>query len=165
MAAKYNSLEELKRKKALLKEEVNEMEKLLTFDNAKESLSALTEGYSDAYLTEKVDEHGQRKISFNTGTVIKKISSSLAKKAVRKNPIMSFTESALAGGAMDDIIKLGAVALIGSYARKKIGGKGWRNKLLGLALIYVLPIGLRYVRKKLEEYERKKSISSMQQLI
>ena len=40
MSAKYNSLEELRRKKALLKKEVSELEDLLTFDNTKESILA-----------------------------------------------------------------------------------------------------------------------------
>ena len=51
MSTKYNSLEELRRKKALLKKEVSDLEDLLTFDNAKESLSALTHGFTDKYYS------------------------------------------------------------------------------------------------------------------
>ncbi|WP_238555213.1 mitochondrial import receptor subunit TOM5 [Chryseobacterium sp. P1-3] len=41
----------------------------------------------------------------------------------------------------------------------------WKNKLVGAALIYLAPIALKFVRKKLEEYQKNKSVSSMEQLI
>lgn len=78
---------------------------------------------------------------------------------------MNFTESALSGGAMDDVIKLGVVALVGSYAKKKISSSSWKNKIIGAALIYFLPFALKFARNKLEEYQRKQSISSMGKLI
>lgn len=165
MEAKYNSLEELRRKKALLQKEVSDLENLITFDNKKESLSAITNGFTDKYLTQKADSEGNQSLSLNTGAIMKQVSSAFTAKASRKNPIMSFTESALSGGAMDDIIKLGVVALVGSFAKKKISDASWKNKILGAALIYLLPIGLRYARTKLEEYQRKRSISSIGKLI
>ena len=75
MGAKYSSLEELRRKKALLKTEVSDLEDLLTFDNTKESLSVLTHGYTDKFLTEKVDADGETKVSLNSGILIKKVTS------------------------------------------------------------------------------------------
>ena len=47
MGTKYSSLDELRRKKELLKKEVSEIEDLITFDNTKESLSAFTNGFTD----------------------------------------------------------------------------------------------------------------------
>ena len=47
MAYQYESLEELRRKKALLKKDISEIEELLTFENTKESLSVLTNGFTD----------------------------------------------------------------------------------------------------------------------
>ncbi len=61
MGRKYESLEELRRKKKLLKEEIDSLENLLTFKNTKESLSAFTNGLTDQYLQEKVDEDGDEK--------------------------------------------------------------------------------------------------------
>ena len=165
MAGKYNSLEELRRKKALLKSEVSDLEDLITFDNTKESLSAITGGFTDKYLTEKKSSDGEASLSLNTGAIMKQVSSAFTANASKKNPIMSFTESAISGGAMDDVIKLGVVALVGSYAKKKISSTSWKNKLIGAALIYLLPIALKYARTKLEEYQRKESISSMGKLI
>ena len=55
MGTKYSSLDELRRKKELLKKEVSEIEDLITFDNTKESLSAFTNGFTDKYLKRKLD--------------------------------------------------------------------------------------------------------------
>ena len=41
----------------------------------------------------------------------------------------------------------------------------WKKKAIGLALIYLAPIALKYVRKKLEEYQRNRTTSSLEQLI
>lgn len=165
MAAKYNSLEELRRKKALLKGEVSDLENLMTFDNPKETLSSITNGLSDKYLQEKRNDDGETSLSVNTGVIMKQITSGFTSRASSKNAIMNFTESAISGGAMDDVIKLGVVALVGSYAKKKISSTSWKNKIIGAALIYLLPIALKYARKKLEEYQRKQSMSSMGKLI
>lgn len=165
MAAKYNSLEELRRKKELIRNEVSELEKLMTFDNPKESLSSITGGFTDKYLKEKRTEDGETSLSINTGAVMKQITSGFTSRASRKNSIMNFTESAISGGAMDDVIKLGVVALVGAYAKKKISSASWKNKILGAALIYLLPIALKFARNKLEEYQRKQSISSIGKLI
>ncbi|MFC6268902.1 phosphoribosyl-ATP pyrophosphatase [Frigoriflavimonas asaccharolytica] len=163
--AKYSSLEELRRKKDLLRKEVSDLENLITFDNKKETLSAITHGFTDKYLKEKRSSDGEQSLSLNTGAIMKEVSSTFTAKASRKDAIMNFTESAISGGAMDDIIKLGVVALIGGYAKKKISDASWKNKIIGAALIYLLPIGLKYARTKLEEYQRKSSISSMGKLI
>ena len=66
MANKYNSLEELRRKKHLLKMEVQDLENLLTFDDTKESLSVLTSGFTDYFIKEDIDENGEKSISFKT---------------------------------------------------------------------------------------------------
>ncbi|WP_435523361.1 hypothetical protein [Chryseobacterium indoltheticum] len=49
-----------------MKGEIHDLEALLTFKNTKESLSAFTNGLSDQYLKEKIDEDGEEK------TVIRK---------------------------------------------------------------------------------------------
>jgi hypothetical protein len=41
----------------------------------------------------------------------------------------------------------------------------WKKKMLGVAMIYLAPIALKFVRKKLERYQKNKSVSSMEQLI
>lgn len=165
MSTKYNSLEELRRKKALLKNEVSEMEDLLTFDNAKESLSAFTNGFTDDFLKEERDEEGNTKVKLNTETIMKKISSGVKEQVISRNAVLGLANSAVKGGAMDDFLSLGAVALVGGIARNKMKSSNWKQKIIGLALIYLAPMALRFVRRKLEEYQKNRSVTSMEQLI
>ncbi len=165
MSTKYNSLEELRRKKAMLKTEVSEMEDLLTFDNTKESLSAFTNGLSDDFLKEERNEQGEVKVSLNRENILKKISSGVKEQVISRNAVMGLANSAVKGGAIDDVLSLGAVALVGGFARKKMVSSSWKQKLIGIALIYLAPIALRFIRKKLENYQKNRSVSSMEQLI
>ncbi|MGA9211073.1 phosphoribosyl-ATP pyrophosphatase [Kaistella sp.] len=165
MSTKYNSLEELRRKKALLKKEVSELEELLTFDNTKESLSALTHGFTDKYLQQDTTKEGETKISLNTNQIVKEISGSIKDSLLSKNTVYGFAKSDTGMSVMENAMKIGAVSFVGNYARKSLYNKSWKKKMIGLALIYLAPIALRFVRKKLEQYEKSKTTSSFEQLI
>ncbi|GAB0157522.1 hypothetical protein MUU74_14145 [Chryseobacterium daecheongense] len=165
MGRNYESLEELRRKKKLLKNEINDLEGLLTFKNTKESLSAFTNGLTDQYLQEKVDEDGDEKIVLRKDVIAKQITSEVKDMLISKNTAMGIANSAFKGNAMDAVIKLGITALVGNYAKKSMSSPNWKKKLLGLAMIYLAPVALKFVRKKLENYQKNKSVSSMEQLI
>ncbi|QOW09487.1 phosphoribosyl-ATP pyrophosphatase [Kaistella flava (ex Peng et al. 2021)] len=165
MSTKYNSLEELRRKKALLKKEVSELEDLLTFDNAKESLSALTNGFTDKYLQQDTTQDGETKISLKTNEIVKEISGNIKDSLLSKNTVYGFAKSDAGMSIVENALKLGAVTFVGNYARKSLYNKSWKKKLIGLALIYLAPIALRFFRKKLEQYEKSKTTSSFEQLI
>lgn len=165
MGRNYESLEELKRKKRLLKGEIKDLEALLTFKNTKESLSAFTNGLSDQYLQEKVDEDGEEKTVIRKDVIAKQLTSEVKDMLLSKNTAVGLASSAFSGNAVDGLIKLGVTALVANYAKKNMKSSNWKKKLLGAALIYVAPIALKYVRKKLENYQKTKSVSSMEQLI
>jgi len=165
MGRNYDSLKELRIKKNLLKGEINDLENLLTFKNTKESLSAFTNGLTDQYLQEKVDEDGDEKIVLRKDVIAKQLTSEVKDMFVNRNTAMGIASSALKGNAMDSLIKLGITALVGNYAKKNMSSSNWKKKLLGAALIYVAPIALKFVRKKLESYQKNKSVSSLEQLI
>lgn len=165
MAYKYNNLEELRRKKELLKKDISETENLLNFKNAKESLSAFTNGFTDQYLKEEVNEDGKTTVSLKKEAIVKQISSEIRDKVVSRNAMLGFADSAIKGGALEDVIKLGAVAFVGNFAKKNIKSSNWKNKILGLALIYLAPFALRFIRKKLDEYQKNQSVTSMEKLI
>lgn len=78
---------------------------------------------------------------------------------------MGIAGSAVKSDAIDTLIKLGTTALVGNYARKNLKSSNWKKKVFGIALIYLAPIALRFIRKKLENYQKNKSVSSMEQLI
>ncbi|WP_265427719.1 phosphoribosyl-ATP pyrophosphatase [Chryseobacterium sp. YIM B08800] len=165
MGRNYESLEELKRKKKLLKDEIHDLEALLTFKNTKESLSAFTNGLSDQYLQEKVDDDGEEKTVIRKDVIAKQLTSEVKGMLLNKNTAVGLASSAFSGNAIDGIIKLGVTALVANYAKKNMKSSNWKKKVLGAALIYVAPIALKFVRKKLENYQKTKSVSSMEQLI
>ncbi|RNA62338.1 phosphoribosyl-ATP pyrophosphatase [Chryseobacterium nematophagum] len=165
MSRNYNSLEELRRKKNLLQQEVVDLEDLLTFKNTKESLSAFTNGLTDQYLQEKVDEDGEEKVVIRKDVIAKQITTEVKDLLINKNTAIGIANSALTGNAADMLIKLGVAALVGNFAKKNMKSSSWKKKLLGAALIYIAPVALKLVREKLENYQKNKSVSSMEQLI
>lgn len=165
MGRNYESLEELKRKKLLLKEEVKDLESLLTFKNTKESLSAFTNGLTDQYLQDKVDEDGEEKVVLRKDVIAKQLTSEVKDLLINKSSALGFASSALKGNALDGVVKLAITAFVANYAKKNMGSSNWKKKALGAALIYIAPIALKFVRKKLENYQKTKSVSSMEQLI
>lgn len=154
MGTKYNSLEELRRKKELLKKEVNDLEGLLTFENTKESLSAFTNGFTDNFLTEKTTEDGDTKLALKTGNIVKELGQKLVSSSEKKS-IIAFDNTGLQSNLLESTLKLGGVAFVGNLARKNLRSGSWRNRLIGLALVYLLPYALRFLRTKIEEFQKK----------
>lgn len=165
MGTRYNSLEELRRKKELLKKDVSDLEDLLTFENTKESLSAITHGFTDRYLEEKVHADGERKVGINTGEIMREISNTVTENILKKNTIYGLAKSDTGANLMENAMKLGIVTFVGNYAKKNFYNSNWKKKIIGIALIYIAPFVLRFVRKKLEEYQRNRTASSLEQLI
>lgn len=165
MSTKYNRLEELRRKKALLKKEVDELGDLLTFDNTKESLSALTNGFTDRFLQEESTPDGEIKTIINKGEIVKEISNNVKDSLLNKNAVLGFAKSDAGFNLLQNTLKVGAVTFVGNYARKSIRNSSWKKKLIGLALIYLAPIALRFIRRKIDEYQRSQTTSSFEQLI
>lgn len=162
--SKNSNLEELRRKKELLKREVEDMEGLLTFENKKESLSALTNGFTDRFLEEKTDEEGENQLTVKTGEIARSLKDVVTHKSEEKS-IINFNNDGLKENAVETAVRLGGIALAGNIASKNLKKSSWKNKLIGLAIVYLLPVAIRFISRKLEEYQKKRSISSMEQLI
>jgi len=165
MSRNYNSLEELRRKKKLLKGEIEDLEGLLTFKNTKESLSAFTNGLTDQYLKEKIDEDGEETTVLRKDVIAKQLTSEVKDLFLNKNTAMGIAGSAFKGDAIDAVVKLAVTAFVANYAKKNMSSSNWKKKILGAVLIYVAPMALKFVRTKLEAYQKTKSVSSMEQLI
>jgi len=165
MSRKYESLEELKRKKELLKSEIEDLEGLLTFKNTKESLSAFTNGLTDQYLKEKIDDDGEEKTVLRKDVIAKQLTSEVKDLFLSKDTAMGIAGSAFKADALDTVVKLAVTAFVANYAKKNMRSSNWKKKILGAVLIYVAPMALKFVRKKLEAYQKTKSVSSMEQLI
>lgn len=165
MAYKYSSLEELKRKKALLKKDISDIEGVLTFDNTKESLSVLTHGFTDKYLKEEIQPDGEVKVSLKTQDIVKEVSNGLKTNILNRHTMYNVAKSDAGINVIENALKIGAVTFVGNYARKSMLNASWKKKALGFALIYLAPIALRFVREKLEDYQQKRTASSLNQLI
>lgn len=165
MANKYNSLEELRRKKNLLKLEVDNLESLLTFDNAKESLSVLTHGFTDSFLKEDVDQYGDKSVSFKTKDIVDTVANEVKNTFTKKENLFGFATSELGTSLAENAIKLAIVGFIGNYAKKSLENTSVKKKLIGMALIYIVPSVLRFIREKLQEFHKNGRVSSMEQLI
>lgn len=165
MAHKYSSLEELRRKKALLKNEVSDLQDLLTFENTKESLSVLTHGFSDSFLKEEYNNEGEKSVAIDGKEIVKTISNEIKSTLINKKNIANFAKSDVGSSIAENAIKLGIVAFVGNFAKKSLSNSNWRKKLIGFALIYLAPTILRFIRTKLEAYEKNRSVSSFEQLI
>lgn len=165
MSTKYNNIEELRRKKDLIKKEVSDLEALLTFKDKKESLSALTNGFTDQFLEKKFTPEGDTKLTVKSKNLLNEVSKGVTNKLSHGTSSIAFNNQGLGGSVAENAIKLGTVALVGNYAKKNLKSSNWKNKIVGLALIYLAPLAIRFVREKLEEYQKQRSVSSMEKLI
>ena len=137
MGAKYNSLDELAKKKAIMKGEVKDMENLLRFNNVKESLSVITGGMTDKFLVEKPITNSKGEVSHKTG--------------------ISLNAESIKDSIIDNAIRLGTVALVTNFAKKNLYHSSWKKKVLGLAIIYGAPILLRKVTPLIEDWQEKEA--------
>lgn len=165
MAYRYKNIDELRRKKELLKKEVSEMGDLLSFDNAKESLSAFTNGFTDRYLTEVRDEDGGTSLGLNKDAIIQEVRQEVKDRVFNRSAVLGFANSASKNGLVEDAIRLGITTFVGNYARKNIKNSSWKKRVIGMVLIYIAPYVLRFLRNKIETYQKNKSVSSFEQLI
>lgn len=164
MATKYTNLDELRAEKKLLKQELVDMEDILTFKNKKESLSVMTNGLTDKFLKETENEEGDKGISIDTQNIMREISFGL-KESTSKRNMMNLANDGVKSGLLETTLKMGAVALVGNFAKKSVMNKNWKRKALGLALVYLAPYALRFIRQKLDEYQKNKTASSLEKLI
>lgn len=164
MAAKYKNLSALQTKKILLKKEIESLEDLLTFKDKKESLSAITNGFTDQFLKETVNKEGKKSLALDTQNLMKKIASEIKEKS-SKNNLLNLANDGVQSGLLGTAAQVGTVALVSNFAKKNMMNKNWKRRILGLALVYLAPYALRYIRKKLDEYQRNKTTASMEKLI
>uniref|UniRef100_UPI0028A0924D phosphoribosyl-ATP pyrophosphatase n=1 Tax=Epilithonimonas vandammei TaxID=2487072 RepID=UPI0028A0924D len=136
MSANYTDLNELRTQKKLLKNEISELEDLLTFKNKKDSLSIMTNGLTDKFLKETQDSDGSTSLAIDTQNIMKEISSGMKEAAFKKN-IVSLAGDTVKSGLLENTLRMGAVALVGNYAKKSVMNKSWKKKIIGVALIYV----------------------------
>ncbi|MDY3547114.1 hypothetical protein PG291_00655 [Riemerella anatipestifer] len=164
MGAKYRSLSELRSQKSLLKNEISDMEKVITFKKPKDSLSLITKGFTDKFI----EERANNKISINTGNIIKELVNEIKNKLTNRHSDKSFLtlkNDGLAESIIDGFLKVGLVGTVGNYARKNLNNSSWKKRAVGLLLVYVAPVVIRKLRELLDDYQRKQTAKGINKLI
>ena len=133
------NIKDLKARKAQLKNEISDIESVLTFENPRKTLSIITNGFTDKYLKESDDDEDNTKLRLNMGNI--------------------------AGTTFENTLKIGSAALVTQYAQKSLKHQSWKKKLIGLALIYVAPIVLKKVREELEVFQKRQTAKGLRKLI
>ena len=110
------------------------------------------------------DEDGHTKLAFNSAPIVRGISGQI-KNTINRNSMVQMAQSEPGSDLIQNALKLGAVTFVANYAQKNMKSSNWKKKLVGLALIYVAPIALKYAREKLEDYSRNKAAESLEKLI
>lgn len=159
-----SNLNELRKKKEILKNEIVDMENLMAFRDKRKSLSFFTNGFTDKFLDERKDDLGNSKLSVKTGEVAKYIGQSVTRK-YENNSVLHFNNDGLKENLVENILKVGGIALAGNIAKKALMQSNWKRKIFGTAMVYLLPIAAKFISKKMDEYQRKKSISSLEKII
>ena len=162
--ADYNNIMELRAQKNLLKREIEGLEDILTFKDKKESLDNLTHGFTDNIIKEHVNADGGTSLSLDTQYIMQQISQGIRESASKKN-IAGLAKDSLSSGLLETTIKMGVVALVGNFAKKSVMNKNWKRKLIGLGMVYLAPYALRFIRQKLDNYQKNKATSSLEKLI
>ena len=164
MGSNYKNLKDLKAHKALLKDEIRDLEDIITFKDKKESLGVMTHGFTDPFLKENINSEGETTLSLDTQNIMSAISSGIKESASKKN-IAGLAKNSVSSGLLETTVKMGLISLVGNFAKKSVMNKNWKRKLLGLALIYIVPYLLKFIRKKLDNYQKSKTTASLQKLI
>lgn len=126
MATNYTNLDELRSQKRLLKQEIEGMEDILTFKSKKDSLGAMTGGFTDKFLKETINSDGEKSLALDTQNIMREISTGMKEKASKKN-VMGLANDSLQSGLLETTLKLGTVALVSNYAKKSVMNKSWKE--------------------------------------
>lgn len=162
---KYKNLNELQLRKIQLQKEVAETEDILKFKNKANSLRALTNGRSDKFILEKVNEQGESSIAIKKDAVIKTISSNIRNNVANRNSMVGIVNQAMKAGVMDDIIQLGISTILASMAKKQLKSKSLGKKILGYSLIYLAPYAIKKLTHRINDIQKESSVSSLEKLI
>lgn len=165
------NLTDLKKRKEELKKDISDLENKFAFKNPKESLSAFTGGFTDQFLTNKTDENGENRLGIKPADILSFATGGASDNFV-KTKINEFGEQKLgintknvAGSIAENAFKLGIAAVATNYAKKNLYHTSWKKKFLGLALIYLAPFLLKFIREKLVAFLEKENLKNNKEII
>lgn len=165
------NLADLNKRKEMLQKDISELEDKFTFKNPKESLSTFTNGFTDQFLTDKVDQNGKHKVGFQTKNILSFVTGGTSDKFINTKTNAGGEEKLgintpnLIGIITENAMKFGAAAFVTKFAKKSIRHRSWKRKIIGVVIIYLAPFLLRFVREKLNEFQQKEVLESLNKII
>lgn len=165
------NLEDLRKRKETLRQEISEIEKIASFKNPKETLGLLTNGFTDQFITDKTDENGEHRLGIKPAELLSFATGGASDDFV-KTKINQYGDQKLGintqnvvGSIAENAFKLGIAGIATNFAKKNLYHKSWKKKLIGFALIYLAPFLLKFIREKLEDFQHKETLKSMEKII
>lgn len=165
------NLEDLRKRKETLRKEIAELEDIAAFKNPKESLSAITHGFTDQFLVDKTDENGEHRLALKPANILSFATGGASENYI-KTKINQYGEEKIGintqnvvGSIAENAIKIGLAAVVTNFAKKNLYHTSWKKKLIGITLIYLAPFVLKFLREKLEEYEEREVLKSLEEIL
>ncbi len=119
------NLEDLRKRKETLRKEIAELEDIAAFKNPKESLSAITHGFTDQFLVDKTDENGEHRLRTKTSHKFLSFATGGASENYIKTKINQYGEEKIGintqnvvGSIAENAIKIGLAAVVTNFAKK-----------------------------------------------
>lgn len=145
-----SNLNEIRRERELLKNEIADIEDLMVFKDKKKSLSFFTNGFTDKFLDKKTDYLGNGKLSIKTGEIAKYIGQSVTNK-YKNDSVLYFNNEGLKENLLENLIKIGGIAIAGNIAKKALLRSSWKRKMIGTAIVYLLPVVAKFIKNKMNK--------------
>lgn len=133
---KIRSFQDLKNKKKQLKSEISEIESILKFKNPRKSFGVMVDGISKGYFGSILDS------KLIMGTIL---------------PI--------AGNLLGNSIKSGSMKMLNNIAKKTFKSSFIKKGLIGLGAIAVASVVLKRAKRKVDQYQQRETIKSINNLI
>lgn len=132
---RIKNIEELKKRKAELKEELSEIESVLSFKDPRRSIDAMSEGATEKYLGRILD-------------------SKLVNKTLP-----------LATKLLGASLKVGTAKFLTNVVKKKMTSSVIKKGIIGLGTIAIASFLAKKAKNRIDNYQRKQTAKSINKLI
>ena len=158
-----NNLADLQKRKEMLRKDISEIEDTIRFKDPKKSLSKLTNGFTDQFVSDEFNYRGEHKtglkwdkvFSYITGGTSERFLTSKLNEYGEKK--LGINTKNIAGSITENALKIGISSLMATLTKKYLFHKKWKKKIIGLAIVYLSPFILDFAKEKLKALQDSKS--------
>ena len=157
-----NNLADLHNRKEMLRKDISEIEDTLRFKNPKKSLSKLSNGFTDQFVSDEFNYRGEHKTGLKWDKLFSYIKGGASERFFTSK-LNEFGERKLgintknvAGSITENALKIGISSLMATFTKKYLYHKKWKKKVIGLSIVYLSPFILDFVKEKLKALQDSK---------